>query len=224
MWRTSISLLVLAWTVLFPVNIPAQSAASDTLRIYLARHGESEANLARRVSGWRDDPLTPKGREQAAALREILGDIRIDAVYSSTLSRSRETARILQPGATVTALDSLREKSGGRFEGGPTDDPDLLRRLQDANDSLDGGESLNQLAERVRTALVQIRKKHPSGTVLIVGHAWTNRAILRLLLELPQERATAIDQANDELYLIEQKATGPPRLWKLIRSVNLGDL
>ncbi|MBI4885910.1 MAG: histidine phosphatase family protein [Acidobacteria bacterium] len=215
--------IVLACLLLLPASLGAQREGG-TLRIYLARHGESDANAAGRVSGWQDVRLTAKGRQQAEVLRESLRAIPIDAVYSSTLSRSRETARILRPDTPATPLDSLKEKSGGRFEGLPAGDPELLRRLRDPDDALDGGESLNQLTGRVRRGLDQIRREHPSGTVLVVGHAWTNRAILRVLLDLPAERAFAVDQGNDELYLIELGAGGRPRLWKLIREGNLGDL
>jgi hypothetical protein len=48
--------------------------------------------------------------------------------------------------------------------------------------------------------------------------------ILRAIFALTLTQATAIKQANDELYLIELEAGNAPRLWKLITETNLGDL
>jgi broad specificity phosphatase PhoE len=204
---------------------PTDAAATPgTLRIYLARHGETEWNAAGRMMGQTDIPLDARGREQALLLRDTLKGMTIDAVYSSTLSRSRETAQAIGGGAPLVSLDSLREQHRGKFQGAPTDSPEFLKRNTNPDDSLDGGESLNQLTERVRAALAQIRKEHPAGNVVIVGHGVTNEMILRVLMNLPVEQAIAIDQANDELYLIELDPDSAPRLWKLVRPQNLGDL
>jgi probable phosphoglycerate mutase len=195
-----------------------------TLRIYLARHGETDWNVIGKMQGQTDIPLNAKGRSQALLLRDTFKDIRIDAVYSSTLQRSRDTALAIGSSAPLTSLDGLREQNRGKFQGAQNNDPEFLRRSQDPDDSLDGGESLNQLTERVRGTLARIRGEHPSGTILIVGHSVTNQMILRVLMNLTAQQAIKIDQANDDLYLIELDPGAPARLWKLIRDKNLGDL
>ena len=98
------------------------------------------------------------------------------------------------------------------------------RRSHALGDSLDGGESLEQHLARVSRALAAIRRRHPSGTVLIVGHGLTNQLILKDLLGLSWEQADAITQANDELYMIEIGGAPAPRLWKWIGTENLKDL
>jgi broad specificity phosphatase PhoE len=202
-------------------------AASETpapLRIYLARHGETDWNVIGRMQGQIDVPLNATGREQALLLRDTMKDIRIDAVYSSTLSRSRDTALAFGSSAPLISLDGLREQHRGKFQGKQNDDPEYLKRSTDPDDSLDGGESLNQLTERVRTTLARIKEEHPSGNVVIVGHTVTNQMILRVLLNLPVEQAIKINQGNEELYLIELEPGVMPRVWKLIRGKNIGDL
>jgi broad specificity phosphatase PhoE len=158
-------------------------------------------------------------------LAETLKGIRIDAIYSSTLSRSRETARRVA-GSTmpVKSLDGLRERNYGHFQGGSDTAPEYLRRSDDWTDRLDDGESLNQLLARSRDSLTQIRREHPSGNVLIVSHRITNQMLLRALLDLTAEQTVKIVQDNDEVYLVELDPGTKPRLWKLIRQKNLGDL
>lgn len=209
---------------------PVLGQSTGTLRIYLARHGETDWNAELRLQGQSDTALNSTGRQQAAKLAERLKGVRLDAVYSSALSRSRETAEIVRGQVPLKSLAGLNERNHGKFEGAKVDGSDPVtekewkQRRRDPEDQLDGGESLNQLYERVCTTLETIRNQHNSGAILIVGHSLTNQMILRTLLGLTMQKATSIRQSNDELYLIELDADNPPRLWKLITEANLGDL
>ena len=109
----------------------------ENLKILLVRHGESEANTKGYVSGGFDTPLSEKGKSQANTLGyELwLNKINIDAVYSSELSRAKETAesiRIFQLKAkeckkepidklrklyNVNSTEKLNEMSFGQIEG-----------------------------------------------------------------------------------------------------------
>jgi broad specificity phosphatase PhoE len=203
-------------------------ASAGTLRIYLARHGQTDWNVEGRMQGGTDTPLNATGRKQAAALKDHLRDVRFEAVYSSTLSRSRETAEIVRGQVPLTSLAGLGERRFGKFEGllsdAPDTGPEFQRRRWNPQDALDGGESWVAFSDRVRSALQAIRSKHPAGAILIVGHGGTNQAILQILLGLPLDDTRSITQANDELYLIELEPTGVPRLWKLVTAANLRDL
>ena len=225
-----VSFLSLAVFVMLFLAQPASAQSAGTLRIYLARHGETDWNAERRLQGRTDTTLNATGRQQAAKLAERVKGVRLDAVYTSTLSRSIETAAIARPGTPVKSLAGLNERNHGKFEGKKVDGSDPAaeqewrKRRRDPDDELDGGESLNQFYERVRAALGAIRSEHNSGAILIVGHSLTNQMILRALLGLTMQKATSIRQSNDELYLIELDTGNPPRLWKLITEENLGDL
>ncbi len=98
------------------------------------------------------------------------------------------------------------------------------KRSADPNDSLDGGESTNQHFSRVKTAIEKIESRHPQGNILIVGHGGTNVMIIRALLNLTLGQADQINQANDELYLIEIFPDRNPMLWKQIPVSNLDQL
>jgi broad specificity phosphatase PhoE len=206
----------------------SQPRTTSTLRIYIARHGQTDWNLKGQIQGGTDVPLNDTGREQARQLKLHLAGIPFDAVYASSLRRSRETAEIVHGSVPITNLPALGERRFGKFEGTFTSDPETgpeyRRRIWIPDDSLDGGESLNALRERVRTALDTIRKQHPSGSVLIVSHSYTNRMILSVLLGLSTEQMQSFDQSNDELYLVELGPGVSPRLWKLITEANLKDL
>ena len=124
----------------------------------------------------------------------------------------------------MKSLPGLRERNYGKFQGGSDTDPDYLRRVNAWDDAMDGGETLTQLLARARESLDLIRREHPSGNVLIVGHRITNQMILRALLDLTPEQTVKIEQGNDEVYLVEIDPGAKPRLWKLVRERNLGDL
>jgi broad specificity phosphatase PhoE len=205
--------------------VAPDAQAGGTLRLYVARHGETDWNLAHRLQGWTDRPLDDTGRKQAIDLAESLKGVHLDAIYSSTLSRSRDTAEAVAGSSmTVKSLPGLRERNYGRFQGGSDTDPDYLKRVNAWDDAMDGGETLNQLLARARDSLDMIRREHPSGNVLIVAHRITNQTILRALLNLTPEQAVKIEQGNDEVYLVEFDPGAKPRLWKLVRDRNLGDL
>jgi broad specificity phosphatase PhoE len=202
----------------------AQQAAGS-LRIYVARHGETDWNVEHKLQGWTDRPLNDNGRRQAAALAESLKGVKVDAIYSSTLSRSRDTAETVAAGRlTVQSLDGLRERNYGRFQGTPDTAPEYLKRMTVWDDAMDGGESLAQLFARTKESLDRIRREHPSGNVLIVSHRITNQMVLMALMGFTQEQAVKIEQGNDEVYLVEIDPGAQPRLWKLVRERNLGDL
>jgi len=202
-----------------------EAQANGALRLYIARHGETDWNLEHRLQGWTDRPLNETGRRQALELADALKGIHLDAIYSSTLSRSRETARTVAGSTmTVKSLDGLRERNYGHYQGGSDTAPEYLRRSNDWTDRLDDGESLNQLLARSRDGLAQIRREHPTGNVLIVAHRITNQMLLRALLDITPEQTVKIVQDNDEVYLVEIDPGAKPRLWKLIRTKNLGDL
>ena len=218
---------VFVLAVLFTASARQQSAP-PILRIYLARHGETDWNVEGRMQGWTDTPLNATGREQAMQLKTKLAGITLDAAYSSTLSRSRETAELAYGTRRLTSLPTLRERNFGVYQGKVTREPQIAeeyeRRRWLPDDSLGGGESLNMLEQRVHTAIETVRREHPSGSVLVVGHGHTNQIILKEIFNLSIEQTKKIAQANDEVYLIELQQGSEPRLWKLIVAKNLTDL
>ncbi len=96
-------------------------------RLFLMRHGQTEYNLAHRIQGHCDSPLTELGIEQARASALWLRDERITPVRlaSSPLPRATRTLDVVvevNPGFAAlprTDEDGLIERCYGSFEGGP---------------------------------------------------------------------------------------------------------
>jgi broad specificity phosphatase PhoE len=222
--------LRLTWLAALVLLQAAHAAPDDVLRVYLARHGQTEWNVLGRMQGQRDIPLNEKGRAQARELARKLEGVPLDAIYSSALQRSRQTAEALQGRAPIEALSGLNEQSLGAFEGVSKEEKDrgrraeLERRQDNPDDTLDGGESTNQHFTRVEATVRRIRDQHPRGSILIVGHGGTNVMVLRALLGLSAEEAARVEQANDELYLVEMRPGQRPALWKLIPQDRLNEL
>ena len=193
-----------------------------TLRVYLARHGQTDGNLKGIAQGWTDTPLNQTGLQQAADLAERLRGVKLNAIYSSTLNRSRTTAEAVAAGrkkVKLTSVPGLREVGLGKWENVALNDPIMKTRPPADKRGPEDGESGAQVDERVAAAVKEILNRHKKGTILIVGHAGANGYILSHLLNMTRQELTKqgqFVQDNDELYLVERTAGFPPRIFKFI--------
>ena len=149
-------------------------------RLIFVRHGESESNVAKYFTGHMNVKLTDKGRAQAACTAQALKDVKIDAAYASDLVRAYETGEIIARGHGLTVIPDagLREIYAGKWEGVPFVDLDTLFsedyqawRNDMANCRCTDGESVRELAVRVREACERIARAEDGKTVLIATHA-----------------------------------------------------
>jgi broad specificity phosphatase PhoE len=168
----------------------------NRMRVFLARHGETGWNVEHRLQGRSDTLLTPRGEGHARALAALLRDEPLDAVFTSTLRRTIDTARPIaaERGLRLESRAELVEIGYGVLEGRTAADPDPeIRRLWEERrrDPLrfraPGGESYAELEARVAPFVEELRRRHAAGSVLIVGHRATNRVLLGLLMGLPLE-------------------------------------
>jgi broad specificity phosphatase PhoE len=155
--------------------------------IVLARHGQTDDNRPPiRFQGFSDTPLNDTGRHQAAELAERVVGQRIVSLWSSDLSRARETAEIV--GARIglePRLDArLREANRGVWEGRlfidvERDQPELFDAWMRAGDAFrfPGGESLLEQQQRVSAALDDVRRAAQLPG-LVVCHGGSIRVIL----------------------------------------------
>jgi 2,3-bisphosphoglycerate-dependent phosphoglycerate mutase len=155
--------------------------------ILLARHGETNDNVPPiRVQGFTDTPLNETGRRQAAALAERLADEPIASLWSSDLSRARDTAEAVgrRIGLQVRLDPRLREANRGRWEGSlfidiERDEPALYAAWRRAGESFrfPGGESLKEQMDRVLACLDDVRDTGELPA-LVVCHGGSIRVVL----------------------------------------------
>ncbi|QPK64605.1 histidine phosphatase family protein [Methylomonas sp. LL1] len=181
------------------------------LRIYLARHGQSELNLQQRISGQADTQLSAQGLEQAQALGDVLKHETLSAIYCSSLTRAIQTASPAAAihGLRIQALDGLREIGLGILEGRHIDerDPEACRlwaaRAHDKHGFMvPGAEIYSAFTNRVLSSVEQILADS-SSAILIVGHRNTNEVILARLLTNDFAGEAEINVKNKYLYAID---------------------
>jgi broad specificity phosphatase PhoE len=153
--------------------------------VYLARHGETEANAEGRVQGWLDPPLNDRGRAQARQLAAEAQPVGLRALYTSQLRRARETADIVAESVGIAPRvdDRFAESRRGDWEGRllreiERDDPEGWEAWQHAGEDFrfPGGESLREHADRVEAGLAEVA----AGPLpaLVVCHGGTIRCAL----------------------------------------------
>lgn len=151
--------------------------------LVLVRHGVTEHTAAKRFSGGLggdNPPLSEEGRAQARAAAQwlaALGD-RVDAVLSSPVRRTRETAEVV---AAALDLPVSEEPGFAEMEFGSWDGLTFLEVAERYQAGLDawlgslevpppGGESFRQVEERVLAGLDRVLEEHAGRTVVVVSH------------------------------------------------------
>lgn len=127
--------------------------------VYVARHGETDWNVAGRYQGRRESSLTRLGRAQAHALAQALAACDLRRVCSSPLRRCIDTAEAVGQAHSLPVETDARllEIAHGTWEGQlratlERDDAETMRRWRERPDTVtfDGGESLADVAVRWR--------------------------------------------------------------------------
>lgn len=137
--------------------------------LILLRHGRTEANARGLLQGRIDLDLDDLGRRQAAAAAAWLGPV--DRVVSSPLARARQTAEAF--GEPIEIDDRFIELDYGDWEGRPVADVPAetwSRWRADLDFRPPGGETLNELGRRVRSALDELSTSVGDHTVVVVSH------------------------------------------------------
>jgi len=159
---------------------------------YILRHGETEWNVARRMQGHKDSPLTEAGIQQALAVADVLKDIEFSAIFSSDLLRAHRTAAIvaLERDIQIKTTELLRERSFGRFEGWEVEKyreavkEELfeVEKLSDAermtHKQSDDIESDEETSTRLLQFLREVAVAYVGKNVLIASHGGVIRAFL----------------------------------------------
>ena len=150
-----------------------------TTRLCIVRHGETAWNAEHRVQGQLDVPLSAVGQAQALAAARVLASERFDVIYSSDLSRARQTAA---PTASALGMEvllerDLRERHYGIFERLTYAEvrekfPEDYARFaaRDPEFAFRSGERLRDFFERSIAILSRIAERHPRANILVFTH------------------------------------------------------
>jgi probable phosphoglycerate mutase len=166
-------------------------------RIVLVRHGQTAWNREVRFRGRADLALDDFGLKQAEATgRYLARRWPLDAVYASPMRRALQTAEAIAGAHGVTAqpFEGLLDIDFGAWQGHSPQEvaeryPDLLQAWWEAPHTVHvpGGESLDDVRDRVVAGLRHVVKHHRGQTIALVGHTVVNRVLLCAVLGLGNE-------------------------------------
>jgi len=187
----------------------------DGLTLYFCRHGETEANVAKRFQGRTiDTPLTTVGHEQAVAVAHMLkreaGDVFALAYVTSPLQRARATMEIIRetvglPREGYTSDSRLLEINLGAWDG-LTDaqakalDPAMFEKRGGDKWNIrvpGGGENYADVAERVESFVADL-----SNDTFAVSHGAYTRILRGLFQGLTWEQMSDLDEKQGVLFRV----------------------
>ncbi|BDC99376.1 histidine phosphatase family protein [Persicobacter psychrovividus] len=185
----------------------------NSKRLYIIRHGQTDLNKQGIVQGSGvDSSLNDLGRKQADAFYQKYKNHPFDKVYTSALKRTKETvAQFTAAGFPTEAHAGLNEISWGVCEGKtPSDEQkakykNLLNAWAsgDLTPYYEGGETLQEVADRQQEAMKKILSEADTKEVLIAMHG---RAIRILLGWFVNDSLTNMDKfthSNLTLYVVD---------------------
>ena len=171
------------------------------MKLYVARHGQTQWNAENKVCGRTDQPLTAVGVAQAEALAERVAGLGIDLILTSPLQRAHTMAQILADrcGAQLQVDQRLVEQNYGIFEGVDRQDPGFLANKRQFAVRYPGGESMMDLAGRIYPLLQEIKEKYPEKSVLLACHGGVCRVIRTFFVPMTNDEYFAYSPENCSL-------------------------
>jgi len=198
-------------------------------RVILIRPGETDWNRRGRWQGWVAIPLNTHGRNQARYLARFIRNVGMSALYSSDLKRAVETAEIIAEklGFQVVYDARLRERNIGSWQGLTQDEmrhwyPDEYQQLMNdrAGYAMPGGESRNQVKERMAAAFNEYLKEAKGETIGILSHSSAIRALLSQWID--EEHLVSTDVGNTSVTTIARDNENSQ--WHIVASNDLTHL
>lgn len=161
------------------------------IRLILVRHGVTVCNENKLMSGLTDSILSEKGKLQANKLAKYLKYEKIDKIYITPFSRTRETIKKLVEFKNIQIEETsrLNEINFGDFESLSFNEieniyPEEVDKMinEGFKYKYPNGESLEETFYRVRDEIKKIINENDNSTILICSHGGTIRNIISYLL------------------------------------------
>jgi probable phosphoglycerate mutase len=185
------------------------------MRLFLIRHGQTVWNNDSRAQGHTDVSLDSTGLDQSARLGAAMASLGLEAVLSSDLKRSIQTAEPVAAAARVPLeVDpSLRERTFGDWEGHPYGQVGEKMHSIQAETGLSmfevrppNGESMVDVWERLGPVCDRLCAE--TRTVAVVSHGGAAALLLAKLIQAPIEVSRAFRFANTGLTELARRADG----------------
>lgn len=175
------------------------------MKIYVARHGQTEWNVLNKICGITDIDLTDLGREQAQQLADVVAQYPIDRIICSTMRRAMQTAQACADRLNVPMHADARlfEQNYGIFEGMPRDTQAFLENKRQFATRYPQGESQLQAAHRVYGFLDDMIAQFQGEDVLLVCHGGVCRLIRTYFMDMSTDEFTSYSPANCQLEIYE---------------------
>lgn len=174
------------------------------MKLFVVRHGETEWNKEEIFRGHIDVPLNENGRLQAKLAAQRLRDQKIQAIYTSPLSRAEETARAIGKVHDITPLrePAFTDLNFGQWQGLSHHQvrasyPELYRQWKNTPHlvTFPRGENLAAVSQRAMSALWEITARHEEDeSIAIVTHRVVAKIIILGILGLSNENFWKIRQ------------------------------
>ena len=171
------------------------------MRLFAARHGQTQWNVDNKICGVTDVPLTEEGWAQARALAEKTVDLELDLVICSTILRAKQTASAVAEKLHIPVIEDPRlvEQNYGIYEGMDRKTPGFLENKRHFAVRYPGGESMMDVAHRVYGLLEELLQKYPDKRVLLICHGGVCRLIRTYFEDMTNEEFAAFGIKNCEI-------------------------
>jgi probable phosphoglycerate mutase len=154
------------------------------VNVFAIRHGETAWSLSGQHTGTTDIPLTDKGRRLARKMRPILARRTFGLVLCSPLQRAKETCELAGLGDKSVIDSDLLEWNYGVYEGmTPRQIEEIAPGWMIFRDGCPGGESPEQVRERVDRVIA--RSRSVNGDSVLFAHGHVLRVLVARWIGLP---------------------------------------
>jgi probable phosphoglycerate mutase len=185
--------------------------------LFIVRHGETEWNVANRLQGRLDSPLTARGKQQADRNGRLLFEVgQVNELWVSPSGRTLDTARIINTHvqAKLQRFEELMERDAGDWSGKTVTEIEAsfpsawAERQADAyRFRAPGGENLQDMLVRVKPVLTALQ--HSSAdSIALITHGLMSKVLVQALLDLEPAETVTLRHPNNLVYRLTFKAAG----------------
>ncbi len=187
------------------------------MRVILVRHGQTDWNEEGIFRGSLDVELNREGLEQAQNIGRRLAGVKLDAVYSSPLSRAAKTAELIASfhDLSVDLREEFTDINFGKWQGLKREEarqryPEIYRVWEESPHKvrIPGAETLEDVRGRITRGLKTIFLEHRGGIVVIVSHGLTNKVLLCAVLGVGNSHFWKVKQDNGAVNVFKYTERG----------------